>query len=97
MRRIVLTDEANQRLNDQIDYLLERDATAPAKALRARVGDFVTHTLAPFPATGKYIVDRDLWESWIPGTRLVVWYQFTDEVLIVTTFWHTSQNRWSAP
>lgn len=93
MRRVCLTDEAASRLEAQIDYLIDHDALAAARALRCRVGDYIEHTLASYPASGKVLSARDLWEVWIPGTRLIVWYQFDDSVVTIITFWHTSQDR----
>lgn len=93
MRRVVLTDEAASRLEAQIDYLVVHDAIAAARALRCRVGDYIKHTLAQFPASGKVLSARNLWEVWIPDTRIVVWYQFDDDIVTIITFWLTSQDR----
>jgi plasmid stabilization system protein ParE len=93
MRRVVLTDEAASQLESQIDYLLDKNAEAAARALRLRVSQFIGDTLATYPASGKFIAEQDLWESWIPGTRLVAWYKFDEDVLTLITFWHTSRDR----
>jgi len=37
--------------------------------------------------------DPGVWESWVPRTRLVVWYTFDDAGLVVIAVWHASQNR----
>jgi plasmid stabilization system protein ParE len=54
--------------------------------LRARV----------FPRTGRSLKDRDLWEIWIPRTRLMLWYRIEHERILIVTVWHTSQNRSAA-
>jgi plasmid stabilization system protein ParE len=51
------------------------------------------HVLADYPRSGRKIPERELWESWIPGTRLVAWYDFGDDELIVIAIWHTSRDR----
>ena len=97
MRRVVLTDEATHQLHSQIEFLLDRNAVAAARTLRARVEQFLSQTLVRYPGTGKCIPGHDLWETWIPGTRLIVWYQHDDATLTVLTFWHASQHRQPAP
>lgn len=96
MRRLVLTDEANRRLQSQIDFLLDRHRTQDARVLRQRVASYLSNSLAHFPKTGTFIAKRRLWESWIPGTRIVAWYQFDEDTLTVLTFWNTSQDRQSS-
>jgi plasmid stabilization system protein ParE len=96
MRQVILTAQANRRLQSQIDYLLERHRKQAARALRVRVAAYLTDSLAHFPRTGTFIDQRGLWESWIPGTRIVAWYQFDEATLTVLTFWNTSQDRQSS-
>jgi hypothetical protein len=35
----------------------------------------------------------NIWETWIPGTRLVVWYRFTADELQIIRIWHSAQDR----
>lgn len=93
MRRIVFTAEAERTLADQIGYLIDQGANVAASALSARVEQFLAGMILAWPRAGRYIPERDLWEAWIPRTRLVVWYRFTDDELVVLTFWHTAQDR----
>lgn len=93
MRAVRLTAEAEATLGGQIDYLLGQGAIAAAQALKDRVGSFLGDTLATYPRTGHYVRRRRLWETCIPGTRIVCWYVFDDAELVVITFWHTSQDR----
>jgi plasmid stabilization system protein ParE len=85
--------EAERTLTLQLDYLIELGAVGPAQSLKDRVEAYLIDTLAAYPRTGKHIVERDIWETWIPRTRLVAWYSFTDDELAVVAFWHTGQNR----
>jgi plasmid stabilization system protein ParE len=86
MRHVILTLEAVARLNDQIDYLLERNAVSAARLLRIRVSDVLTQTLASYPSTGKYIAERSLWETWTPSHlpksprryKGLIWQRFPD-------------------
>lgn len=88
-----MTPEAERTLGSQLDYLVARGANRAATHLAARIERFVSSTLSAFPRTGRYIPERELWESWIPGTRIVAWYVFTDVELVVITFWHSARDR----
>ncbi|MDZ4843518.1 MAG: type II toxin-antitoxin system RelE/ParE family toxin [Hyphomicrobium aestuarii] len=93
MRRVVFTAEAEAQLDAKLAYLAEQGATTAAARLAERVLDFLTLTLADYPATGKTVTRRGLRESWIPGTSLVVWYTFDDKTMTIVTVWHTYQDR----
>jgi len=93
---VVLAPEAVERLEAQIAYLRDVGALAAAERLRARVMDFLSKHLANFPRSGRRLEDRDLWEMWIPRTRLVLWYRIEGERILVATVWHTSQDRSAA-
>ena len=93
MRTVRFTPEAERTLEQQIDYLISQGAIAPAQALKSRVEAFLIETQATYPRTGRWLPECRLWETWIPGTKLVAWYLFDDSELVVITFWHTSQSR----
>ena len=93
---VVLSPEAAERLEAQIAYLRDVGAVAAAERLRTRVMQFLSRHLAKFPRTGRRLKERDLWEMWIPRTRLVVWYRIESERVLVVTVWHTSQDRSAA-
>jgi plasmid stabilization system protein ParE len=93
---VVLSPEAAERLEAQIAYLRDVGAVAAAERLRTRVMQFLSRHLAKYPRTGRRLRERDLWEMWIPRTRLVVWYRIESERVLVVTVWHTSQDRSAA-
>jgi plasmid stabilization system protein ParE len=97
MRRWVLDRQAEADLQAQIDYLIERGAVGAAERLSERVRSFLRDFLTVHPRTGIFLDYRGLWETWIPRTRLVLWYRFTDSELQVARIWHTSQDRLNAP
>jgi len=97
MRRWVLDRQAEADLQAQLDYLIERGAVNAAERLSTRIRSFLRDFLAVYPATGAFLDHRGLWETWIPRTRLVLWYRFTDTELQVVRVWHTAQDRRSAP
>ena len=66
-----------------------------ASDLEKRVRLFLLNHLAEFPATGRRLPHRGLWEFWIPSAKLVLWYRFTDSELQVVHVWHSSQDRQS--
>ena len=94
--KFVLSPEAVERLEDQVRYLKEAHAPAAAERLRLRVLDFLENHLAHFPRTGHRLSRHQLWESWIPKTNLVIWYQVAGDQVRVVTVWHTSQDRFGA-
>jgi hypothetical protein len=54
---------------------------------------FLENFLAIHPRTGKFIPEAVIWETWIPGTKLIIWYRFSDDQLDVIRIWHTARNR----
>jgi plasmid stabilization system protein ParE len=94
--KVILSPEAAERLEAQIAYLRDVGAAAAAERLHARVLSFLMNHLARFPRTGRHLEDRDLWEMWIPRTRLVLWYRIEADRIEIATVWHTSQDRRSA-
>jgi plasmid stabilization system protein ParE len=95
--RIVLSPEAAERLEAQITFLRDAEAIDAAEWLRTRVTDFLSNYLADYPRTGRRINNRDLWEIWVPRTRLVLWYRIEHERIVVATVWHASQDRSARP
>lgn len=91
--KLTLSPEAVERLEAQVVYLRGSGAENAAEWLRVRVLDFLSNHLARFPRTGRRLRDRDLWEIWIPRTRLVIWYRIENEQIEIATVWHTSQDR----
>lgn len=88
---VIFSPEALLRLDDQLQYVSDRNEAA-ARRLRERVFDFVGEHLAHFPKNGHQIDDK-LWERWIPGTRLVLWYEIHGDQIVIMSIWHTAQNR----
>ena len=95
MRRWSLSKSAAADLSNQIEYLKRQGAVGPALEMAERVERFLAG-LCIRPLR-RHIEERDLWEVWIPETKLVVWYRFDELELEVARFWHTSQNRQRAP
>jgi plasmid stabilization system protein ParE len=91
--RITLDPQAADELSSQIDYLIQNNAQLAATRLKARCDAFFEGFLALHPRTGKHIAEKDIWETWIPGTRLVVWYRFTRDELQIIRIWHGAQDR----
>lgn len=93
MRRWVLDRQAEADLQAQFHYLIEHGAVDAAERLSARIKAFLGDYLTAYPATGIFLDHRGLWETWVPRTRLVVWYRFTDTEVQVARFWHAAQDR----
>ena len=91
--KVILSPEAVERLEAQIAFLRDAEAFDAAERLRIRVMAFLSNHLANFPRTGRWLGNRDLWEMWVPRTRLVLWYRIEHERIVVATVWHASQDR----
>ena len=91
--RVVLSPEAAERLEAQIGYLHAQGASRAADNLRLRVMQFLSQYIADYPRTGRYLAERELWETWLPGTRLVVWYRIEVDHIAIATLWHAAQDR----
>jgi plasmid stabilization system protein ParE len=94
--RVELTPEAVERLEAQVAYLRDAGALQAADRLRKRVMEFLSKHLSSAPRTGRWLEERRLWETWIPRTRLVLWYRIEGERILIVTVWHTSQDRAAA-
>lgn len=91
--RIVIAPRAQRELANQLGYLVDRGAIVPARRLEERLTNFFENTLSQYPRTGAYLAHRELWEAWVPRTRIVVWYRVSDDELQIVRVWHTSQDR----
>ena len=91
--KVILSPEAIERLQAQIAYLDDVEASAAADRLSVRVTSFLSNHLAHFPRAGRRLERGDLWEMWIPGTRLVLWYRIEEERILIATVWHAAQDR----
>lgn len=70
--KIIVAPRAERDLSRQIEYLVSRNAATAARRLHSRITVFVERMLAKHPRVGTFLTHRDLWETWVPGTRLVV-------------------------
>jgi plasmid stabilization system protein ParE len=91
--KVVLSPEAVERLEAQIAFLRDAEAFDAAHWLRLRIMNFLSNHLAHYPRTGRRLRHDNLWEMWVPGTRLVLWYRIETERVVIATVWHTSQDR----
>ncbi len=91
--RIVIAPRARRELANQLGYLVDQGAIAAGRRLEERLTAFFQNTLSQYPKTGTYLEHRELWETWVPGTRIVVWYRFTGDELQIVRIWHTAQDR----
>lgn len=91
--KITIAPPARRDLEDQLIYLIEHDAPAAALRLEQRLVTFIERTLSAHPRSGTFVGHRNLWEVWIPRTRLVLWYRFTSDELQIVRVWHSAQDR----
>ena len=91
--KITVAPAARRDLERQLTYLVDHSAATAARRLEQRLLTFIDRTLATYPRMGTFVGHRDLWEVWIPGTRLVLWYRFTGDELQIVRVWHSAQDR----
>ena len=91
--KLVIAPSAARDLSNQLGYLVDQGAGDAADRLEKRLTTFLSTTLAAYPRTGIQLRHRGFWETWVPKTRLVVWYRFTADELQIVRVWHTSQDR----
>lgn len=93
MRRYRFAPTAANALDQQIEYLVLRGAPQAARTLHRRVHSYITGTMCRFPFLGRFVPGRDVYETWIPGTRLLLWYTVSDTEVTIAMVWHASQDR----
>lgn len=91
--KLRFTARARIRFDQQIDYLIEAGSAKAARRLANRTEQFLKRFVVRYPSAGTFVAERDIWEIWVPRTRLVLWYRFTASELTVIDIWHTSQDR----
>lgn len=91
--KLLLSPRAQRDLAGQIGYLIDVGAAPAARKLERRVSHFLERTLSDHPKFGTPIEHRGLFETWIPGTKLVIWYRFSNDTIEIMRFWNTSQER----
>jgi plasmid stabilization system protein ParE len=91
--RVVVAPRARRDLGNQLGYLADQGAPQAAARLERRLTSFIRQTLTRHPRIGRHVDHRELWEIWVPRTRIVLWYRFTGYELEVVRVWHTAQNR----
>ena len=91
--KVVFDPLAERDLDAQLTYLIDHGAASAARQLEQRLAAFIQHTVLTFPRAGTYIAQRNIWETWVPKTKLIVWYRFTTDELQIVRIWHTSQDR----
>jgi plasmid stabilization system protein ParE len=58
--RTVIAPRAQRELAQQLGYLVDRGAIAPARRLEERLTNFLENTLSHYPRTGTYLAHREL-------------------------------------
>jgi plasmid stabilization system protein ParE len=91
--RIVFDREAENDLANQLDYIVAQGAAHAARRLEQRLLSYIENTVAHYPRSAAFVAHRGLWETWVPNTRLIIWYRFTADELQIVRVWHTSQDR----
>ncbi len=91
--KVLFDREAENELAQQLDYLISQEAAPAARRLEQRLSHYIETTIARYPRSGRFIQHRGLWETWVPRTRIVIWYRFTIDELQIVRIWHAAQNR----
>ena len=89
------TAEAVAELDDILSYIAAQDIGAAALvAERVIVAEA---SIILFPKAGRYDVETDTYDRFIPKTRIVLSYAIRDEAIWIITTWHTSRDPKTKP
>ena len=93
--KVVYTTTARRQISAQLTYLVEQGAATTAKRFRVRIQSFVTDFLVRHPRASRYVLERDLFETWIPNTPYVLFYRVdtANNSLTVLALFHAAQDR----
>lgn len=87
--RVAWTRTALAELDNMLAYIAAEDATA-ARAVAARVLK-AEETVLHLPKAGRYDVQTDTYDRFIPKTRIVLAYAVREDTIWMLTVWHTSR------
>jgi plasmid stabilization system protein ParE len=80
--KLIFHPEARQDLKDRIEFIAGRVGWTSANRQLARA-QASFKSIEQFPRASKYNKRRDVYESWIPKTRLIVLYRVLEQDKVV--------------
>lgn len=93
--KVRFTTEAAGTLEAQVQYIREQHAPAAAERLHQRVVSFLEKHVSRLPRAGRRM-ERDgleIWEMWVPRTKLILWYEIREDHVLVVSVWHAARDR----
>ncbi len=88
--RIEWTAQAAAELDHILTYIAEQDFTAAAlvagRVLKAE------QSITDFPRAGRYDVETNTFDRYIPRTRIILTYTLRDDAAWIVSVWHTSRD-----
>jgi plasmid stabilization system protein ParE len=93
--KLLFTPSAEEDLDHQIEYGLQKFGARVASQTRVRVMTYLENTIRNFPHSGFYDPDRDALETWIPATPFVAVYRVdkSQGAVVVLGIYHHAQDR----
>lgn len=93
--RLRWTIAASTDLQDYLDYISEHNPRAAARLAERILA--VEKIIQQWPYSGGFDADTDLYEHWVPGSRLKLVYVVGDSVIEIIAAFHTSRNPKAKP
>lgn len=92
---LVIAPRAEQDINNQIDYGVQKFGRIVAERSFERIFDFLENVLIYYPRSGNFDPGTRTYTSWIPRTPFVVLYKIDKQKndLIVVALYHHAQDR----
>ena len=93
--KVVLSARVEADLANQLQFGIDRFGPLVAERTFARVERFLFQFLPASPYSGKYLEDRDIYETWIVKTPFVIFYRIDAELdtITVLALFHHAQDR----
>jgi len=89
------TVEASAELDHMLAFIAAQDTSA-ARLIAERVFK-VERRIINFPKAGRYNIETDTYDLFVPKTRIILTYALRGEIIWVITAWHTSRDPATKP
>ena len=92
--KVRFTEVAASQFEEQIDCITSHGSSVAARKVKDRILSYIYDFLSTFPRAGRFIKDKAIFETVIPGTNYVLFYRLEEqEILRVLAVFHGAQDR----
>ncbi len=90
--KVVYVPRAERHIANHLAYGIERFGARDAARTIRRLRSYIRLTVAQYPKTSRYHPSIDAYESWVPGTPFVIYYQTEPTIITVVAVFHHSRD-----